>query len=58
MKDQIKKFVLKCILNVAIMAGLISVIRWGGQYFYIYAWFFVLIVSLVSCSRNLGFAKC
>lgn len=49
MKDQVKKFVLGCVLNLAIMAGLISVIRWGGNYFYIYAWFFVLLVSVVSC---------
>ena len=47
-KDQIKKFILSCVLNVAIMSGLLSIIKWGGEYFYIYAWLFVLVISLVS----------
>ena len=47
-KDQVKYFLLQALLNSAIMAGLVAVIKWGGEYFYIYAWIFVLIVSLVS----------
>ena len=30
-----------------IVAGLISVIKWGGEYFYVYAWLFVFIVTMV-----------
>lgn len=47
-KDQIKKFLLGCTLNLSIMSGLLSIIKWGGDYFYIYAWLFVVVVSLVS----------
>ncbi|XP_064405117.1 CAAX prenyl protease 1 homolog [Halichondria panicea] len=46
-KDSIKKFLLQAVLNPSIMAGLIFIIKWGGEYFYLYAWVFVLIVSLV-----------
>ena len=52
MKDQVKKFILQAVLNSAIMAGLIFIIKWGGEYFYVYAWLFVLIVSLVSYLSN------
>ncbi len=51
-KDSIKTFILQAILNPSIMAGLIFIIKWGGEYFYIYAWVFVLLVSLVSPGVN------
>lgn len=30
------------------MSVLIFIIKWGGDYFYFYAWVFVIIISLVS----------
>ena len=46
-KDQVKSFLLQCVLVPLIAGGLVAVIKWGGAYFYIYAWLFVLVVSLV-----------
>ena len=46
-KDQVKSFLLQCVLVPLVTGGLVFVIKWGGAYFYIYAWLFVLVVSLV-----------
>ena len=46
-KDMIKKFVIMTAISVPILALLIYIIRIGGDYFFIYAWLFVTIVSLV-----------
>ena len=35
------------VISVPIMAGLIYIIKWGGDYFFIYCWLFTLVVSLV-----------
>ena len=43
-----KSFILQCVFLPAIIAGLIFVVKWGGEYFYIYAWLFVLVITLVS----------
>ena len=46
-KDKVKMFLLLCLLVPPIGAGLVAVIHWGGDHFYIYAWSFVFIISLV-----------
>jgi len=51
-KDQLKKLLLSSVLTTLISAGLIAIIKWGGQYFYIYAWLFVFMVSLVRAHQD------
>lgn len=46
-KDHIKSFLLQAVLIPLICSGLIFVIKWGGEHFYIYAWTFLFIVTLV-----------
>jgi STE24 endopeptidase len=46
-KDMIKKFIIMSAIAIPILALLIYIIRVGGDYFFIYAWLFVTIVSLV-----------
>jgi len=46
-KDKLKAFALLCLLVPPILAGLVAVIQWGGEYFYIYAWIFIFIISLI-----------
>jgi len=53
-KDKLKAFVLLCLLVPPILAGLVAVIQWGGEYFYIYAWIFIFIISLVhTCTHTI-----
>ena len=49
-KDQIKKFVVMQAILLPITATLIFIIKAGGDYFFIYAWFFTFVVSLVGAS--------
>ncbi|KAF6032677.1 ZMPSTE24 [Bugula neritina] len=46
-KDQIKSFVIFQSITLVIMSGLIYIIKVGGDYFFIYCWVFVIVVSLV-----------
>jgi STE24 endopeptidase len=46
-KDNVKKLILSIVLTAPILSLLIWIIRWGGEYFFIYAWLFITIVSLV-----------
>ena len=48
-----KSFLLHSVLTLLVAGGLVAVIKWGGAYFYIYAWLFVLVVSLV-CHETLS----
>ncbi|XP_071498680.1 CAAX prenyl protease 1 homolog [Diadema antillarum] len=45
-KDQLKKFVVMQAISLPILAGLLFIIRMGGQYFFIYAWAFTLVISV------------
>ena len=45
-KDSIKKFVVMLAISLPITALLLYIIKIGGTYFFIYAWIFVLVVSL------------
>ena len=46
-KDTAKKFVVTLVLALPITVLLLYIIKIGGAYFFIYAWIFVLVISLV-----------
>uniref|UniRef100_A0A131XUB8 CAAX prenyl protease n=1 Tax=Ixodes ricinus TaxID=34613 RepID=A0A131XUB8_IXORI len=46
-KDRVKKFFLMQMIIVPIVAGIVQIIKLGGDYFFIYLWFFTLVVSLL-----------
>lgn len=48
MKDAIKKFVVTQCILLPVSSLLLYIIKIGGDYFFIYAWLFTLVVSLVS----------
>ena len=52
LKDLVKKQVVSILIAFPVLAGLIYIIKWGGQYFFVYAWFFTLLVILVSAVVN------
>lgn len=54
-KDAIKKFVVTQCILLPVTSLLLYIIKIGGDYFFIYAWLFTLVVSLVSMRRCLGF---
>lgn len=54
-KDAIKKFVVTQCILLPVTSLLLYIIKIGGDYFFIYAWLFTLVVSLVSMRRGLGF---
>ena len=35
------------VISLPLVAALQYIIKWGGQYFFIYAWLFTLVVTLV-----------
>jgi len=45
-KDQIKKFVVGQVIQAPILAGIIKIVLWGGDYFFIYLWFFAVLITL------------
>lgn len=45
-KDHIKKFIVSLVITFPILSLLIFIIKIGGDYFFIYAWLFITIVSL------------
>lgn len=45
-KDMIKKLVVSMVIALPVTSALIGIIKWGGEYFFIYAWVFSLLVSL------------
>lgn len=47
-KDAIKKFVVTQCILLPVTSLLLYIIKIGGDYFFIYAWLFTLVVSLVS----------
>lgn len=48
MKDAIKKFIVTQCILLPVSSLLLYIIKIGGDYFFIYAWLFTLVVSLVS----------
>lgn len=54
-KDAIKKFIVTQCILLPVTSLLLYIIKIGGDYFFIYAWLFTLVVSLVSMRISLGF---
>ena len=46
-KDNIKKLLVSLVITVPVVALLVYIIKAGGEYFFIYAWIFVTLFSLV-----------
>jgi len=46
-KDNIKKFFVSIAITMPILALLIYIIRMGGDYFFIYAWLFTTVITLL-----------
>ncbi|RLN60604.1 hypothetical protein BBJ29_005825 [Phytophthora kernoviae] len=45
--DKIKSFLLFIVIGFPVTAALIYVIRWGGEYFYMYVWAFLFVFSVI-----------
>ena len=46
-KDTVKKLAVMLVISLPLLAALLYIIKWGGEYFFIYTWIFTLIVTLV-----------
>ncbi|KAK4469154.1 hypothetical protein MN116_006734 [Schistosoma mekongi] len=46
LKDQIKSFFISMIIGIPVMACLVWIIKVGGQYFYLYAFLFTVLVTV------------
>jgi len=44
--DQIKKFLVSQLIQAPILAGVIKIVLWGGDFFFIYLWGFVVLITL------------
>ena len=45
-KDQIKKFVVGQVIQAPILAAVIKIVYWGGDYFFVYLWVFAVVLVL------------
>eukprot|EP00088_Acartia_fossae_P003118 TRINITY_DN11294_c0_g2_i1.p1 TRINITY_DN11294_c0_g2~~TRINITY_DN11294_c0_g2_i1.p1 ORF type:complete len:453 (+),score=109.63 TRINITY_DN11294_c0_g2_i1:44-1402(+) len=45
-KDQIKKFIVGQLIQAPILAGIIKIVYWGGDHFYLYLWLFAMLMML------------
>ena len=45
-KDQIKKFIISQIITMPLIAAVIKIVYWGGEFFFIYLWAFVVGFTL------------
>ncbi|XP_023328408.1 CAAX prenyl protease 1 homolog isoform X2 [Eurytemora carolleeae] len=45
-KDQIKKFFVSQFIQAPILAGIIKIVYWGGDHFYLYLWSFSMFMLL------------
>ena len=48
LKDRVKKLAVMSAISLPLVAALLYIIKWGGQYFFVYTWLFTLVVTLVS----------
>lgn len=46
-KDQIKAYILSQVIMIPILAGIVYIVKWGGDYFFVYLWLFTFVVSLL-----------
>lgn len=54
-QDKLKKFILTIVLTIPILSLLIYIIRIGGEYFFIYAWLFTTIITLLLLTIYMDF---
>merc|ERR1739838_848154 len=47
LKDMLKKLLLSQVLTLPLLALIVQIIKVGGEYFYVYAWAAVFVISLV-----------
>jgi STE24 endopeptidase len=45
-KDQIKSLIVGQAITLPLVAGIVAIILWGGEYFFIYLWGFTTLVML------------
>jgi len=45
-KDQVKKFIIGQLIQAPILAGIIKIVYWGGDHFYLYLWVFAMFMML------------
>jgi len=45
-KDQLKKFLVGQIVQTPILAGIIKIVHWGGDFFFIYLWVFAIVMTV------------
>lgn len=45
-KDKIKNFLLVQVIALPITAAAISIVKWGGRFFFIWLWVFAVVTSL------------
>jgi len=45
-KDQVKKFFVGQVIQAPILAGIIKIVFWGGDYFFVYLWFFAVAMTM------------
>ena len=45
-KDQIKKFLIGQAIQTPILAAVIKIVYWGGDYFFVYLWVFAVVLVL------------
>ena len=45
-KDQIKKFIVGQLIQSPILAAIIKIVYWGGDYFFVYLWLFAVGITL------------
>ena len=43
---QIKKLILGQAITLPLVAAIIKIIYWGGDFFFVYLWFFVLVFTI------------
>jgi len=45
-RDQVKKFVVSQVVQAPILAGVIKIVLWGGDFFFVYLWVFAVLMTL------------
>merc|ERR1711973_539766 len=45
-KDQIKKFIIGQLIMLPLIAIIVKIVQWGGEYFFVYLWLFVVVFTL------------
>ena len=52
-KDQVKKFVVGQVIQAPILACIIKIVYWGGDYFFVYLWYFAVAMTLFLCATQM-----